>query len=190
MVKIGFIVEGKTERKIVESVGFIQLLESLNIELVQPIINAGGNGNLLPQKLTESLEILNEAGAEKVLILTDLDDDSCITNTRKRIAIKDDILVIVAVKQIESWFLADSEVMSLLLNENFYFSNPENEPAPFETLKQTFLEKTSRGVGTKDILTARMLKHGFSLQRAAQHPNCPSAAYFLNKLHSLNHNIV
>ena len=60
----------------------------------------------------------------------------------------------------------------------------------FEKLRTLFLEKTKRGVGTKDILAARMLKYGFSLQRAAQHPNCHSAAYFLNKLHSLNHNIV
>jgi hypothetical protein len=184
VVKVGFIVEGKTERKIVESAGFRELLFNNRLSLVSPVINADGNGNLLPEKLKEDIEILQSNGAEKIFILTDLDQDACITKTRERIGTSVDTVVIIAVKQIEAWFLADSSTMSTLLGEDFICEWPEQENAPFDKLKSIFLDKTNRGVGTKDTFTARMLKYGFSLTRAAQHPNCPSATYFLNKLKS------
>lgn len=187
VVKVAFIVEGKTERKIIEAENFVKLLHECNIELLLPVINADGNGNMLPEKLKEDIEVLKSEGAQKIFILTDLDEDACITKTRQRIGEGTDTIIIIAVKQIEAWFLADSHTLSQLMNDAaFFFDFPEKEPAPFEKLRTLFLEKTKRGVGTKDILAARMLKYGFSLQRAAQHPNCPSAAYFLNKLNSLN----
>ena len=186
MVKVAFIVEGKTERKIIESDNFIKILRECNIDLLLPVINADGNGNMLPEKLKEDIEVLKSEGAQKIVILTDLDEDACITKTRQRIGEGTDSIIIIAVKQIEAWFLADSETLSQLMNDIFFFEFPEKEPSPFEKLRTLFLEKTKRGVGTKDILAARMLKYGFSLQRAAQHPNCPSATYFLNKLKHIN----
>ena len=188
MVKIGFIVEGKTERKIIESEGFVQILHELKLALLLPVINADGNGNMLPEKLKEDIDILKSRGAEKIFILTDLDDDACITKTRQRIGGGKDTVIIIAVKQIEAWFLADSDTLRQLMNDlAFFLDFPEQEPSPFEKLKTLFVEKTKRGVGTKDILAARMLKYGFSLPNAAAHPNCPSARYFLNKLQSLNY---
>jgi hypothetical protein len=186
VVKVGFIVEDKTERKIIESADFQQLLQDNRLSLVSPVINADGNGNLLPEKLKEEIAILQSNGAKKIFILADLDQDACITKTRERIGASADTLVIIAVKQIEAWFLADSHTMSTLLHEEFFFEWPEQENAPFDKLKSIFLDKTNRGVGTKDTFTARMLKYGFSLTRAAQHPNCQSAAYFLNKLSFIN----
>jgi hypothetical protein len=182
VVKVGFIVEGKTERKIVESAAFRELLSNNHLSLVSPVINADGNGNLLPKKLKESITVLQSNGAEKIFIVTDLDEDACITKTHERIGASANTIVIIAVKQIEAWFLADSFTMSTLLREDFSYEWPEKENAPFEKLKSLFLDKTNRGVGTKDTFTARMLKYGFSIQRAAAHPNCPSATYFLNKL--------
>lgn len=187
VVKVGFIVEGKTERKIIESDDFNSILASNNLQLLPPVINVDGNGNLLPDKLAESIEILQMNGAIKVFILTDLDEDACITKTRQRIGNSANTIIIVAVKQIEAWFLADSQTLGTLFSdENFVFPQPERESSPYDTLRSLFVEKTNRGVGTKDILAARMLKYGFSLTRAAQHPNCPSAAYFLNKLMQLD----
>ena len=188
MVKIGFIVEGKTERKIIESEGFVQILHEHKLVLLLPVINADGNGNLLPEKLKEDLDVLKSAGAQKIFILTDLDEDACITKTRQRIGGGDDTIIVIAVKQIEAWFLADSDTLRQLMDDTgFFFDFPEKEMSPFEKLRALFLEKTKRGVGTKDILAARMLKYGFSLRNAAAHPNCPSARYFLNKLQSLNY---
>lgn len=185
MVKIGFLCEGKTEVKIVQSGKFKNYLQRIGIETVEPIIDAKGGGNLLPDNSREHLEKLWSNGAQKIVVLTDLDKDNCITSTKKRVNPNDDKIVIVAVRKIESWFLADSETMSLLLKEKFEFELPEDETELFESLKSLFINKYDRGIGVKDTFTARMLKYGFSLENAANHPNCPSAAYFLNKLQQL-----
>ena len=188
MVKIGFICEGKTERKIVESEKFQQYLGEIGVECVMPVFDAKGSGNLLPENLREALNSLTNKGAVKVVILTDLDDDFCITLTKKRISVDENRIVVVAVRKVESWFLADSKTLSSLLRTDFFFENPENDLVPFDLLKRIFIERQNRGIGVKDIFTARMLKYGFSIQNAADHPNCPSARYFLNKLQEIANN--
>lgn len=185
MVKIGFICEGKTERKIIESENFQQYLTNLGIECLKPVLDAKGSGNLLPENLQESLELYKARKAEKIVILTDLDEDACITVTKNRVTSDENPLVMVAVRKIESWFLADSLTLSHLLKEQFSFGNPEYESSPFDTLKNIFIKKQGRGIGVKDIFTARMIKYGFSIQNAAKHPNCPSATYFLSKLEQI-----
>jgi hypothetical protein len=188
VVKVGFICEGRTEKKIVESEKFQTYLSRIGIETVGEIRDAEGNGNLLPQNLHKFVEVLLIQGAKKIVIVTDLDNDACITLTKSRINSDDNQIVIVAVKQVESWFLADSGTLSTLLKENFEFSDPEDQVNPFETLKDLFKEKNGRGIGTKTIFARHMLKYGFSVENAAQHPNCPSAAYFLKKLKQLTEN--
>ena len=191
MVKIGFIVEGETEKLIIDSEGFQALLTELKIDCVSAAINASGNGNLLPHNITPFRETLKDLGAEYIIILTDKDNDACITMTRQRVTERENQIIIVAVQQIESWFLADSQTLSTMTEPDFVFELPESESVPFETIGDLILTKKGRGIGTRKTRFAlNFLRNGFSLQRAAQHPNCHSAAYFLNKLHSLNHNIV
>lgn len=185
VVRVGFICEGRTEKKIVESEKFQEYLSRIGIEVVGEIRDAEGNGNLLPHNLKKFVDELLIQGAEKIVIITDLDQDACITLTKDRITIKANLIVIVAVKQIESWFLADSLTLTNLLKENFEFTHPEDQLSPFETLKELFKGKEGRGIGTKTIFARRMIKYGFSVENAAQHPNCTSAAYFLKKLKQL-----
>ena len=188
MVKVGFICEGKTERKIIESDKFQNFLSDVGIDCIKPVLDVKGSGNLLPENLKESVILFRNKGAEKIVILTDLDEDACVTVTKNRITNDENKIVIVAVRKIESWFLADSITLSNLLKLEFYFNKPEEEINPFDTLKETFMNRQNRGIGVKDIFTARMLKYGFSLENAAAHPNCPSATYFLNKLKQIADN--
>lgn len=190
VVKVGFICEGKTEKKIIQSGKFQQYLTEIGIQVVGEIIDADGNDHLLPQNLPNfSLQLIDK-GADRIVIITDLDKESCITFTKNRINPNQDKdkIVIVAVKEIESWFLADSFTLSFLLKENFEFPKPEEQIDPFEKLRDIFLTKRGRGIGTKYKLARHMLKYGFSVENAAQHPNCPSAAYFLKKLKQLTEN--
>ncbi len=190
MVKVGFIVEGDTEEIILKSIEFGSFLQTLNIERVG-VINTEGSKNMLPRNIGKFREALQRRQAEKVIILTDLDDDVCVTKTKKRIEALPEEIVVIAVQKIESWFLADTLATSQFLGKSdFYIEFPEQETVPFESLKQIRLVHSNRGIGDKKLLARNMLRCGFSLQRAAQHPNCHSAAYFLKKLHSLNHNIV
>jgi len=181
VVKIGFIVEGETEALILDSDNFKAILGKLNIVSVG-IINAGGNKNLLPHNILIHQANLIKKEAEKIVILTDLDDDLCITKTRERITERDNQIIVVAIKQIEAWFLADSTLLSHLFNESFIFDYPENENVPFDTLRALLIQFTGRGLPRKVPMAQKMINSGFSIENAANHPNCPSANYFLTKL--------
>ena len=189
MVKVGFICEGETEKLIIESETFKTLLLKLGLELILAI-NADGNGNLLPHNIEKFIAILEDAGSDKIFILTDLDKDSCVTFTKKRISARENDIVIIAVKQIEAWFLSDSKTLSNLFKTKFQFEFPENEDAPYDTLNNFFINYIGRGNGKKDNggkikTTRKMLTNGFSITQSASHPNCKSAAYFFNKLKSV-----
>lgn len=186
MIKVGFICEGYTERILLESPAFGSLLASLNIDLLQ-VINAEGCDNLLPHNIKPYTAILENAGAQFIIILTDLDDDSCITETKKRISAREKDVMIVAVKKIEAWFLACTPAMRNVLGRpGFECSSPEEEQEPFETINNLFIAHSGRGIGKKTAgkkkLINRMLENGLDLTDAAAHGNCPSAAYFLRKL--------
>ena len=188
MVNIGFICEGYTELFILKSENFKSILVEFNLNLVG-IVNVEGNGNLLPQNIDRHRQNLIRDGAEIIFILTDLDEDQCITKTRLRITEKENQHIIIAVKQIEAWFLADTNTMKSILKGNFLFDYPEKEIIPFETIRKIYFDKFLKGiVGTdqKKKLAQKMLEAGFSVQNAANHPNCPSALYFLDKLKSIN----
>ncbi|WP_138990881.1 hypothetical protein [Larkinella sp. C7] len=185
MVNVGFICEGDTEVKIVKSEAFQNMLNDSGLQCVMPIEDADGNGNLLPHNIQGKRDTLKYAGADYIFILTDLDRDKSVKDTRQRIGEYPSQHIIVAVKEAEAWFLADSSTLSNLLNEPFYSEYPEQEAEPFEAIRRLFLEKTGRGVGTKPMLARRMIKYGFSIEKAASHPHCPSANYFLTKLQSL-----
>lgn len=61
-----------------------------------------------------------------------------------------------------------------------------------DLLKREFSVYADRGLGPKEsTLPARKMvkKYKFSIENAANHPNCPSAKYFINKLSELNPNL-
>ncbi len=72
---------------------------------------------------------------------------------------------------------------NLLSDQNFLFDYPEVVENPFQEIRRLRIEKIGRGIPTKVILAKQMIsKFGFSIQRAAEHPNCSSAKYFLQKI--------
>ncbi len=185
MVKVGFICEGATETRLIASTNFIKYLQSISIEVIN-VIDAKGSGNLLPHNIDIYIKFLENAGATKIIILTDLDDDINITNAKNRIKARETDIVVFAVKQIESWFLANNAAMKILLkDDNFIFETPENEDNPFETIKQLMLVKTGRGIGNKILLVDRLINQNFQLEHSAMHSNCKSVTYFINKLSSI-----
>lgn len=190
VVNIGFICEGYTELFILESESFKIILNSLKLKSIG-VINVEGNGNLLPHNIKIHQENLFDEGASLIFVLTDLDKDFCITKTRLRITEFENQVIIVAVKQIESWFLADNSTMNLIFKEGYSFEYPENEDVPIETIRKLYFDKFRRGLVGRDEkkkLAKKMIHNGFSIQNAANHPNCPSAKYFLTKLQSITNN--
>ncbi len=184
MVKVGFICEGETEKIIVDSAAFKSILADHNFQLVNAI-DATGNGNLLPKNIIPFIESLKDDGAEKIFILTDLDEDVCITRTKERINAPETVIVIISVKQIEAWFLADSITLSIVFAKEFQYHFPEIENTPREKLREIFMNETGRGIGdSKPRFAKWIIREGFSVSNAANHPNCNSAKYLMNKLSS------
>jgi len=112
MVKLGFIVEGGTEKIIVESPAFNSWLNQQGLLLIKPVLDAKGGGNLLPKHIEPMVNLLHAAKAEYIIILTDLEHESNVEIVRQRITTNYTDLIFIAVKAIEAWFLADSQAMS------------------------------------------------------------------------------
>lgn len=188
MVKVGFIVEGKTEKIIIESDKFKEFLLNNDYELVTPVIDAKGGGNLLPSNIEPFIKRLKDSQADRIVVLTDLEDEICVDKVKKRIGHSEIKAIFVAVKAIEAWFLADTKAMQKLLNNNDFVEEfPEyTEKMPQERIQELAIKYTNRGIGSsKPMFARKMLKWGFSIENSANHPNCPSAKamidYFKNR---------
>ncbi len=185
-------VEGYCEKILLESNNFRDWARQHNILICEPIINARGGGNLCPKNINASItECHRLANPDKIMILTDLECDICVTATKARIG-GDVNQVVVAKKALEAWFMADTKAMRRWLKNNDF--QGENEPEntqdmPWDRLKEIAksYHKEGRGPGTRKIGFAKIMinKLEFSIERAANHPNCASAKYFLEKLQKL-----
>jgi hypothetical protein len=190
MVKVGFLVEGDTEKKILKSQNFNELLKKFNLEAIPtffpPKGKMGKDVFKNSEKLESFIEILKEKGAEHIFVMRDLEDLDCIVLARNQIN-SESIFKIVIEKTIESWFLADNITLKkVFLANEISIEYPEKIENPFLKLKEISLENTSRGISDKLIFASKMINNGFSIENAANHPNCDSAKYFIQKLKSLS----
>ncbi len=186
MVNLGIICEGESDISLFQSNTFNNFLQDLGINLVN-VINAEGCGNLLPHNIEGYISSLEKQGAQKIVIITDLDDATCFTLRKQQIKPRVQDTVIIAVKEIEAWYLADSLTMSRLLRlQHFTCEHPEEELEPFDAINNLLIEHIKKGIGKsksgKLKLAKRMLDFGFDFIRSSEHENCPSAKYFVDKL--------
>lgn len=196
MVKAGFIGEGDCEKILLSSPEFRNFLAGFEIEPVNEVINAGGRNKLfhaakdfsrIQPRVDSWLNILQDKGAEKIFILVDIDEFPCITEFKPNIYRRTNDVVIVAKKALEAWYLSDIDTLRKYLQANVPFvTEPEAIMDPFQHLNELSIQFRGRGITDKKILTRQMIKLGFSLPRAADHPHCSSARYFLQKLNDLN----
>lgn len=189
MKKVGFIGEGESEVVLLTSSSFSELLVEYDLESVGEI-DAMGRGNLenYSEKLDSKLKILVERKAEKIFIISDLEQEPCINHYKQKITNTYNSSIpqveIISVKAIEAWILADSVTMEKLLRGRFYFDQPESTiNLPISELQNIFLYRTGRGLGSsKPRIMKKFIKNGFNLDKAAEHTNCDSAKYFVRKL--------
>ena len=191
MVKVAFIVEGDVEKIIVEKC-FIETgwLASKNIEPLTPVINAGGGGNLCPHNMPIYVEQAQTLNPDKIIILTDLECDPCITKTKERLGDCNNCITIIARKALEAWFLADDSLIAGMTRGGCrQYPDPENTlEMPYDTINQLLVEHIERGGGDKIRLAKKVVQNNFNIENAANHPNCPSAKYFVDKVDELGSN--
>lgn len=78
MVTVGFVVEGPSDKKLVESESFqAWLREECGLDLVPPVVDAGGNGEMCSRKINDYIKDLRvAANPDKVVVLADLDPNA------------------------------------------------------------------------------------------------------------------
>lgn len=158
-------------------------MKSLKIDFIPEIIDAKGNGKLLPHYISEFTDILKDKGATKVFIISDLETNPCVTKTKERIKPGEIHQCVISKKTIESWFLADTAAMRNYLGSSDYVcENPEEIEDPFEEIKKQRLLFKNKGVSDKKILVRTILGSGFSFENVVANSNCSSAQYFHQKL--------
>ncbi len=177
-------VEGATERLIIKSAAFQEMLRRMGLQTVNEVIDVRGRMNLLSEKTNGIRQVLQQSGAERLVVLTDKEDTTCYSSLKTMINTPADLIAI-ANRTIEAWFLADSQTLSALFQTNFYCESPEAVLNPIDALKAYRQEFRGMGIGDKKTFARIMLNNGFTVENAAQHPNCPSARYFLTKLQTL-----
>lgn len=197
LVKIGFIVEGKTEKILIESDSFKNWANQQGIDICHPVLDAEGGGNLLPDKIEVMIKRLQVKSPDYIVILTDLEREPNQEAVKARIGTQYIDLIFIAVKAIESWFLADSVALS-----NWLFVSKEadselcvyceiypekTEAMPWDYFKELAVTFNRKGQGNCKPQLAKVITKmcGFELARAANHPNCPSAKEFHDGLIAL-----
>ncbi|RDE66900.1 hypothetical protein DPV96_06505 [Aggregatibacter segnis] len=189
MVKVGFIVEGACEKIVIESEAFKNFLHRNGFELVEPVVDAKGAGNLLPHNIEPFIGVLEAKRAERLYILTD-SDGRPVEDVKERISHAKITAYFIAVKAIEAWFLADTQAMRKFLDIRDFTGEdfPEETPElPWERIKEIVEETGSvkRRGKYKVAFTKKMITDWeFSIENAATHPNCPSAKNFVEYFQS------
>ncbi len=187
MVKVGFIVEGDSEKILIESTEFRKWSGDQGLEICSPVINAKGGGNLLPHHIKPMLAQFARSQPDHILILTDLEGAADVETVKSRITTEHTNLIFIAVKALEAWFLADTDAMRRWLKApEFFEPTPEQTPGmPWERLKEVAKAHGSQGPGSNKIIFAKKMcgvALRYELERAAAHPACPSAKAFRDGL--------
>jgi hypothetical protein len=195
MVKrVGFIYDGETEEFILKSPMFHEYIESIGLRIIGAIKYKSG-------KLSHYSEQLLKKEAERVIILTDMEQAPCFTEVFERY--REENLegyhkIIVVKRMGEAWLLADTNTLKGILrigrhrpfHEN---NNPEAETNPCHKINELLLRHTNRTGNkkkavkftSKPLLAKKFLDNGFTIEAAVAHPRCMSAKYFDRYLRSL-----
>lgn len=186
MVRVGFIVEGESEKIVIDSTSFRKWASRIGIAICDPVIDAGGGGNLLPANIVPMINQVRRSNPDCIVILTDLERETTVEAVRSRIGVQHADDIFVAVKALEAWFLADTTALRHWLGrENAWEEFPEQtHDMPWKRLKDLAIAVGSSGPGPSKPRFARKYTntHGFDLVRAADHLNCPSAKLFRDGL--------
>lgn len=188
MVKdIVFLVEGETEEIIVKHLNDIKWFGQFQID-IKAIINVGGNGNFCTHNISKFVKQAETFNPYKIVILTDMDCSPCVEETKNRLGLCNNCVLVLAKKAIESWFLADTDFMrKLTINSSYYCASPEATLVmPFDEMGNILRLSHQRGTGpSKPRFAKRVIRDGFSIDSALTHTNATNLQYFKNKLGTL-----
>ncbi|MCU0427474.1 MAG: DUF4276 family protein [Candidatus Kapabacteria bacterium] len=182
-VAVGFLAEGASDKILLDFLRRTNFFQQYNI-LVKAVIGGDGREKLISD-LDVRIDQCFKMGAEKVIVLADMEELPCFTKAKSAFHHQGIHKVIIAKKALEAWFLADSTAMQKKLKDKkFHFHAPENtSKMPWNALEEEFHKRKVPFTDSKPAFAKQMVESaGFSITLAAEHPNCKSITYFLNTL--------
>lgn len=183
MVRLGIICEGESETIIFNDDLFKNWLNSFGVELIS-VQETGSINQFFEGRFEKHRALMLLKNVDFILALIDLDKATSLREHKSKVNILANEVVVIAVKEFESWYLADENALNNLLEKQVFIEFPEEIQEPFKEIVKL---NNGKGFGkSKPFLAKMMLRKGFSIENAAKHPNCPSAKYFIKKLESLN----
>ena len=71
MVRVGFVVEGISDKKLIESATFKNWAkQACGLEVLDEVVDAGGNGNMCSQKIEVFVQkLMKQAQPDKIVVL-------------------------------------------------------------------------------------------------------------------------
>jgi len=189
MVKIGFICEGVVEKMFVETTNFQNYLKSIKLEKVGNTINAEGNGNLNYDYLIEHTKSFDDVLPDRIVILTDSDGKSREEIEKKIKPEIDKHVLVLAIQEIEAWFLSDIETLRDVLKNKTYSlqRNPEFIEKPSEKLLPKLIYQNRKLTLNKKAIADLFLNKDtkrtqyFKIENA----DCSSAKEFIKQLNDI-----
>ncbi len=183
---IDFIFEGASDLIFLNSDNFKKTLESLNITTGR-LISAGGYTKL-PK------EILTWTNSDYVFIITDSDNESCVATVienrikdiikvEKNYKKKEEHIFIIAIRELESWFLSDKVAMKKM-GINFNKNTEQQKDAKGIIIGLLNKNKKRKGKIGEELIANKFIEAGFSIENAAKNNN--SAKYFLTQLEKVS----
>jgi len=167
----GLIVEGKRDK-----IAYKSFIDKLGYK--PNIIQAGGNDNLV-NNVESYAELLRDHGCRKIVALKDLDINKLKDIQQKCIGFPSDIKLVVAVKEMESWLLADESALKKQFQKpNFKpYLNPENIDDPKKELEDLYKRHKKKFISRIEIPNI-VQKINLNILRK----KCPSFQDFENNL--------
>jgi len=139
--------------------------EGRNYQLAK-IIPTGGRTRLI-KDAKRHLKILRKLQCEKIIYFIDQHSDPCIPYTLSRLQVigdQGDVLILVVVRELENWFLADSEAIKKVTGKNFNQHTDDIRNAK-GIIKELFRKRKFEVISEIEIVN-RMIPY-FSFERAA-----------------------
>jgi hypothetical protein len=187
--KVGIIFDGETEEIIFKSADLKNILKAKNLQSVGEFKYQSG-------KVKTYTSLLQKKGAEKIIIVTDMEQLPCYTSVKERIGNNEELSniheIVIVKKMAEAWFIADTETMKKILRKGKKDTlnyTPESYVDPYEKLCDIISQNSGnnkKNRTSKVKLAKRFVENGFSITNSAKHNKCSSAKYFINKLKAMS----
>jgi len=178
-MKIGFVVEGKSDQIFLESNK--EWFEKKGLDFL--IIPCFGKPGVINHAI-KHLKSLRLKGCDKIIFLIDRDKDKCVPLTTQRlehVRKEKDVIICVVSRDLECWLLSDSKAIKKIIGKRYKYEPPDftDDIKNAKEIIKNLLKKKFK-ISFSEIEIAEKVSKHFSFERAKEKNK--SLKRFVNKI--------